>query len=328
MRIAINGVGRIGRIVLKLALEKGLDVVAVNNISGAEELAYLVKYDSVYGNYDKNVDFGKDFIEVDGRKIKVFTEKDPANLPWKKLGVDIVVEATGLFRRRKDSSKHLRAGAKRVVISATSESADITIVPGVNDNLLNKKHKIISMASCTTNCLAPVAKVLNDNFGIKKGFMTTVHAVTSSQEIIDSSHRKPRRGRSGFTNIVPTTSGATEAVGLVIPKLKGKLNGLAMRVPVACGSIVDLVVELNKKASAEEINNALKDASENELTGILGYTEDEIVSSDIIKNPHSSVVDGLSTQVIGNMVKVLSWYDNEYGYSNRVVEMLERFEKE
>ncbi|HDZ60948.1 MAG TPA: type I glyceraldehyde-3-phosphate dehydrogenase [Candidatus Pacearchaeota archaeon] len=322
MKVAINGLGRIGRNVFKIALEKGVNVVAVNNMSGAKTLAYLLKYDSVYGKYDKKVEFGKDFVKINGKKIKVLSEADPAKLPWKKLGIDLVIESTGLFRKRKDAEKHLKAGAKKVIISAASKSADITIVLGVNQDKLKKQHKIISMASCTTNCLAPLAKVLEDTYGIKKGFMTTVHAYTTSQRILDSSHRKIRRGRAAATNIVPTTSGATTATIQVIPNLKGKLDGLALRVPVACGSIVDFVAELNKSVTKEQLNNTLRKNASGKLKGILEYTEDEIVSSDVIRNPHSSIIDGLSTIVIGNTVKILAWYDNEYGYSARMVELI------
>ena len=322
MKIAINGLGRIGRLVLKIGLERGLDIVAVNDLTSVQNLAYLLKYDSVYGNYNKKIEAGKDFLSINGKKIKVFAEKDPENLPWKALKVDVVVESTGLFED--EGYKHLKAGAKRVIISAPSKKCDLTIVLGVNEEKLKKEHKVISMGSCTTNCLAPLAKVLNDKFGIKRGFMTTVHAYTNDQKILDIPHKKFRRGRAAAVNIIPTTSGATTSVAEVIPELRGKLDGLAMRVPIVCGSIVDFVAELKKEATKEEINNALKSAASGKLKGILQYTEDEIVSSDIIKNPNSSIVDGLSTQVIGNMVKVLSWYDNEYGYSCRVIDLLKR----
>jgi len=322
MKIAINGLGRIGRLVLKIGLERGLDIVAVNDLTSVQNLAYLLKYDSVYGNYNKKIEAGKDFLSINGKKIKVFAEKDPENLPWKALKVDVVVESTGLFED--EGYKHLKAGAKRVIISAPSKKCDLTIVLGVNEEKLKKEHKVISMGSCTTNCLAPLAKVLNDKFGIKRGFMTTVHAYTNDQKILDIPHKKFRRGRAAAVNIIPTTSGATTSVAEVIPELRGKLDGLAMRVPIVCGSIVDFVAELKKEATKEEINNALKSAASGKLKGILQYTEDEIVSSDIIKNSNSSIIDGLSTQVIGNMVKVLSWYDNEYGYSCRVIDLLKR----
>ena len=325
MKVAINGLGRIGRPVLKICLERGIDVVAVNDLTDSETLAYLLKYDSVYGNYDKKVEAGKDFLKINGKRIQVFAEENPEKLPWKKLGVDVVIESTGFFEDEAD--KHIRAGAKKVIISSPSKKCDVTIVPGVNDEKLKKEHKIISMGSCTTNCLAPVAKVLNDNFGIVKGFMTTVHAYTNDQKILDVPHKKHRRGRGAGINIIPTTSGATISVAEAIPELKGKMDGLALRVPVACGSIVDFVAELNKKVTKEQINNAFKKAASGKMKGILQYTEDEIVSSDIIKNPNTSIVDSLSTQVLGdgksgNLVKVLSWYDNEYAYSCKVVDLI------
>ncbi len=325
MRIAINGTGRIGRQVLRIALEKKLNVIAVNNTSGPESLAYLLKYDSVYGNYNKKIKVGKNFLKIDNKKILIFTERDPENLPWEKLKINTVVEATGIFKDKESASKHLKAGAKRVILTAPSDDADITVVPGINEKKIKKSHKVISMASCTTNCLAPLAKVLHDNFKIKKGFMTTVHGYTSTQNLSDGSHKKPRRGRAAAANIVPTTSGATTATAKVIPALNGKIDGLAMRVPVLNGSIVDFVAELQKNVTTKKINKALKKASKGKLKGILSYTEDPVVSSDIIGNPNSSIVDGLSTQVLGkNMIKVLSWYDNEYGYSSRMVDLLKK----
>lgn len=324
MKVAINGLGRIGKLVLKRGLEKGVNIVAINDLSDPETIAYLLRHDSVYGPYNKKVSVGKDFIKIGFKKIRLFSEPNPENLPWKQLGVDVVVEATGRFRKREDAAKHLKAGAKRVVISASGKTPpDITVVLGINDRKI-KNHKIISMASCTTNCLAPLVKVLDENFGIKKGFMTTIHAYTSSQGIVDMPNKSPRRGRAAGVNIVPTTSGATTATTEVIPKMRGRIDGLAFRVPVACGSIVDFVVELDRKVKKEVVNNAFKKAANKELKGILQYSEDELVSSDIIGNPHSSIVDGLSTQVIGNTVKVLSWYDNEYGYSCRMVDLLRR----
>ena len=285
MRIAINGTGRIGKQILKLAIEKKLNVVAVNNTSGPKPLAYLLKYDTVYGNYNKKIKVGKNFLKIDNKKILIFTERDPENLPWKKLKIDTVVEATGLFKDKESASKHLKAGAKRVVITAPSEDADITVVLGINEKKIKKSHKIISMASCTTNCLSPLAKVLNDNFKIKKGFMTTVHGYTSTQNLSDGSHKKPRRGRAAAANIVPTTSGATSTTEKVIPNLKGKIDGLAIRVPVLNGSIVDFVAELQKNVTIKKVNSALKKASRGKLKGILAYTEDPLVSSDIIRNP-------------------------------------------
>ncbi len=330
MRIAINGLGRIGRAALKIGLERGIDFVAINDLTDIKTLAYLIKYDSVYGVYGKRVEAGEDYISINGKKIKVFSEDNPLNLPWDELGIDVVIESTGVFKDRDKAGMHLKAGAKKIVISAPSEDPDIMIVLGVNDKSLKKKHKIISMASCTTNCLAPVAKVLNDSFGIRKGFMTTIHAYTNDQKILDVPHKTLRRARAAAVNIIPTTSGATNAVGVVIPKLKGKLDGLAMRVPVMCGSIVDFVCELKKQVSREEVNRALERASIGRMRGILQYSEDELVSSDVIKNTHSSVVDGLSTQVIedkkgkGSMIKVLSWYDNEHGYSCRLIDLIKR----
>jgi len=324
LKVAINGLGRIGRSVLKIALERGINIAAINDLTDIKTLVYLLKYDSVYGPYKARVEAGKDFIKINNKKIRIFSEIDPEKLPWKELGADFVVESTGLFKDREGAGKHLKAGAKRVFISAPAKNPDVTIVIGVNENILRKQHKIISVASCTTNCLAPVVKVLDDSFGVKKGFMTTVHAYTTSQKLLDSPAKKLRRGRAAAENIVPTTSGATTAVTEVIPSLKGKLDGLAMRVPVASGSIVDFVAELKKPATKEQVNSAFKKAASGKMKGILDYTEDELVSSDIIGNTHSSIVDGLSTQVIGNSVKVLSWYDNEYGYSSRMVDMLKR----
>jgi glyceraldehyde 3-phosphate dehydrogenase len=322
VKIAINGLGRIGRVFLKIALEKKFDVIAINDLGNLESLVYLIKHDSVYGNYGKKITAGKDFIQIENKKIRVFAEKDPEKLPWKNLGVDIVVECTGAFTDREGASKHLNAGAKKVLISAPGKNPDITVVLGVNENKLKKEHKIISMGSCTTNCLAPIVKVLNDNFGIEKGYMTTVHAYTNDQVILDVPHKKLRRGRAGAINLIPTTSGATSSVSEVIPELKGKLDGLAIRAPVACGSIIDFVAILKKSATREQINEVLKKAASQKLKGILQYSEEELVSSDIISNPNSSIVDSILTQANGNLVKVLSWYDNEYGYSNRLVELI------
>ncbi len=322
VRIAINGLGRIGRVFLKIALDKKLDIIAVNDLGSIESLAYLIKYDSVYGNYENKVETGKDFIRIKDKKIKVFGEKDPEKLPWKELKVDVVVESTGVFTNREGASKHLKAGAKKVIISAPGEDPDITVVLGVNENQLKKEHKIISMGSCTTNCLAPIVKVLNDSFGIEKGYMTTVHAYTNDQVILDAPHKKFRRGRAGAINLIPTTSGATTSVTEVIPSLKGKLDGLAIRAPVACGSITDFVAILKKQVTKEQVNEALKKAAQQKMKGILEYSQDELVSSDIIRNPNSSIVDSILTQANGNLAKVLSWYDNEYGYSNRMVELI------
>jgi glyceraldehyde 3-phosphate dehydrogenase len=322
MKIAINGLGRIGRPVLKIALERGVKVVAINDLTDPKTLAYLLKYDSVYGNFNGKIESGRDFLKINGKKIKVLAEPNPEKLPWKKLGVDIVVESTGVFEN--EGYKHLKAGAKKVIISAPSKKYDVTVVLGVNEKKIGKRHRVISMASCTTNCLAPVAKVLDDSFKIVKGFMTTVHAYTPNQKILDAPHKKLRRGRAGAINIIPTTSGATTATCAVIPQLKGKIEGLALRVPVACGSIVDFVAEVKKKTTSQQVNNAFKRAAAGKMKGILGYSGEEIVSSDIIKNSHSAVVDGLSTQVIGNTVKVLAWYDNEYAYSCRMVDLIKK----
>jgi len=322
VKVAINGLGRIGRAVLKIALDKGVDVVAINDLANIQSLVYLIKYDSVYGNYPGKIEAGKDFIKINNKKIRVFSEKNPENLPWKKLGVDILVESTGVFTDREGANKHIKAGAKKVIISAPGKNPDFTLVLGVNENQLKKEHKIISMASCTTNCLAPIVKVLNDNFKIEKGYMTTVHAYTNDQVILDISHKKLRRGRAGAINLIPTTSGATTSVTEVIPELKGKLDGLAIRAPVSCGSITDFVAILKKPVTREQVNEALKKAYQRELKGILFYSEDELVSSDIIGNPNSSIVDSILTQANGNFIKVLSWYDNEYGYSNRVVDLI------
>lgn len=324
MRIAINGLGRIGRPVLKLALEKGIKVVAVNDLAPINTLAYLLKYDSVYGPYSGKIKVKGDFLKINGKKIKVFSKSDPSLLPWKDLNIDYVVECTGVFKDKESASKHLKAGAKKVIISSPSKDADITIVLGVNNKSLKPEHKIISMASCTTNCLAPLAKVLNDKFGIKKGFMTTIHAYTNDQRTLDLDHKKLRRGRAAGINIIPTTSGATTATAQVIPSLKNKIDGLAFRVPVACGSIVDFVAELKKKPTQKQINNSLKKSAKKEMKGIIQYSEQELVSSDIIGNPYSCIIDSLSTQVIGNTVKILAWYDNEYGYSTRMIELLKK----
>lgn len=322
MKVVINGLGRIGRSVLKICLEKGLNVIAVNDLTSIDNIIYLLKYDSVYGRYNKKISKEKNFLKVGNKKIRFYSEKDPENLPWKSLDVDVVIESTGVFTKKAEAEKHIKAGAKKVIISAPSDDADNMIVLGVNDKDLRKSDKVISMGSCTTNCLAPIAKILEKKYGIKKGFMTTVHAYTASQGILDTPHKKFRRGRAGAENIVPTTSGATKAVVKVLPQLKNKLDGLAMRVPVPCGSIVDFVAELKKRPKdSKEVNNLLKKESQ-KISNVLEYSEEELVSSDIVKNTHSSIVDSLSTQVIGNSVKILSWYDNEYGYSSRLVDFI------
>ncbi len=323
-KIGINGFGRIGRNVFRASLAKAdIEIVAINDLTDAKTLAHLLKYDSVHGILDAEVKAGEGCIYVNGKEIKVLAERDPKNLPWGELGVDIVVESTGIFTQRDKAAAHLEAGAKKVIISAPAKEEDITIVMGVNHEKYDAaNHHVISNASCTTNCLAPFAKVLNDNFGIKRGLMTTVHAYTNDQRILDLPHKDLRRARAAGQSIIPTTTGAARAVALVLPELKGKLNGFAMRVPTPNVSVVDLVAELEKPATADEINAKLKEAAEGELKGVLGYTDEPLVSKDFCGNANSSIVDGLSTMVIeGNMVKVVSWYDNEWGYSNRVLDL-------
>ncbi|OEF99695.1 type I glyceraldehyde-3-phosphate dehydrogenase [Vulcanibacillus modesticaldus] len=324
IKVGINGFGRIGRNVFRAAMGvSDIEIVAVNDLTDAEMLAHLLKYDSVHGKLDAEVEATEEGILVNGKLIKVLAERDPAQLPWKELGVDLVIESTGRFTKREDAAKHLEAGAKKVIISAPAKNEDITIVMGVNhDKYDPENHHIISNASCTTNCLAPFAKVLNDKFGIKRGLMTTVHSYTNDQQILDLPHRDYRRARAAGVSIIPTTTGAAKAVSLVLPELKGKLNGFAMRVPTPNVSVVDLVAELEKDVTVEEVNGALKAAAEGELKGILAFSEEPLVSVDYNHDPHSSSVDGLSTMVMdGNMVKVVSWYDNEWGYSNRVVDL-------
>ena len=334
MKIAINGFGRIGRNVFKIAfVDKDIEIVGINDLTDPKTLAHLLKYDSNYGVYDKSVAVDGDAIVVDGKKIPVFAERSPANLPWKDLGVDVVIESTGVFTVAESPKggykDHIKAGAKKVVLTVPAkDKIDQTIVLGVNDDQLDLSHEAFSNASCTTNCLAPIAKVLNDNFGIVKGLMTTVHAYTNDQVMLDQPHKDLRRARAGAVSIIPTTTGAARAVSEVIPSLKGKLNGMAMRVPVPTGSVVDLVVELEKDASVEEINAAMKAASEGSMKGVLEYTEDPIVSRDIIGNHHSSIFDAQLTMKMGDkLVKVLSWYDNEMGYSHRVVDLVKKLVK-
>ncbi len=326
INVAINGFGRIGRLVFRGAIQdKGFKIVAINDLTDAPTLAHLLKYDSVHGRFPGEVGVGQGgTLVVNGKKINVLAEKDPLMLPWKRHKVDVVVESTGHFRKRKDAAKHLEAGAKKVIISAPSPDPDIMIVMGVNHKLYKKsKHDIISTASCTTNCLAPVVKVLHDEFGILNGLMTTIHAYTNDQRILDFPHKDLRRARAAAVSMIPTTTGAAKAVGVVMPDLEGKLNGMAIRVPVADGSIVDLVVTLKKNATVEEVNGAVKRAASRSLKGILEYCEDPIVSCDIIGNPHSSIYDSLSTmQISPRVFKVLSWYDNEYGYAMRMVDMM------
>ncbi|UTR11705.1 type I glyceraldehyde-3-phosphate dehydrogenase [Evansella sp. LMS18] len=329
-KIGINGFGRIGRVVFRAALNNPeVEVVAVNDLTDANMLAHLLKYDTVHGNLDITVEAKGDNLVVDGKEIKVIAERDPAQLPWGDLGVDVVVESTGRFTKRADAAKHLEAGAKKVVISAPASEEDITVVMGVNEDKYDaENHHVISNASCTTNCLAPFAKVLNDKFGIRRGMMTTVHSYTNDQQILDLPHKDYRRARAAAENIIPTTTGAAKAVALVLPELKGKLNGGAMRVPTPNVSLVDLVAELDKEVTAEEINKAFQEAAEGDLKGVLSYSEEPLVSSDYNGNPSSSTIDALSTMVMeGNMVKVISWYDNESGYSHRVVDLVEYIAK-
>ena len=328
MKIAINGFGRIGRITLRAAVNKKskLKIVAVNDLGDIKTMAHLLKYDSIHGIMKEDIEIKDDSIIVDKREIKVLSEKDPSKLPWGELGVDAVIESTGIFRSREDAAKHIEAGAKKVIISAPPKGpVDATLVMGINEKSYDpKSHDVISMASCTTNCLAPMAKVLNDNFSLKRGFMTTVHAYTGDQNILDLPHKDLRRARAACMSIIPTTTGAAKAIGEVMPELNGKLDGIAMRVPVPDASIVDLVCELEKNTTAEEINDAFKKAAEKGLKGILQYTEAPIVSADVIGNEHSSIFDALSTSVIADsFVKVLAWYDNEYGFSCRMVDLLE-----
>ena len=331
IKVGVNGFGRIGRNILRAALsDKEIDFVAVNDIADAKTLAHLFKYDSVHGILKDEVEVDEDEIRVAGREIKVFRIKDPADLPWKDLGVEIVIESTGLFRDRESAGKHLTAGARKVIITAPAKGEDITIVMGVNEkDYLDSEHHIISNASCTTNCLAPVVKVLHDNFGIEKGVMTTIHAYTSDQMLLDAPHKSDlRRSRAAAVSVVPTTTGAAKAVTLVIPELKGKLNGMAFRVPTPNVSVVDFVAWLKNEANVGQINQALKAAAQGHLKGILDYNELPLVSIDYNDNPYSSIVDGLSTMVVdGNMAKVVSWYDNEWGYSCRVVDLVKYITK-
>ncbi|GJM13682.1 MAG: glyceraldehyde-3-phosphate dehydrogenase [Pseudohongiella sp.] len=327
-KIAINGFGRIGRTIMRIAkLRKHYDVVAVNDLSSPDQLAYAFKYDSTHGVFPGEVTFKGNEMEIDGDKFKVLNERDPAKLPWKELGVDYVIESSGAFRHLADLQKHIDGGARRVVLTVPcKDPLDATVVSGVNDHVVTPDSRIISNASCTTNCAAPLAKVLHDAFGIRRGLLTTVHAYTSGQRLIDSPvGGDKRRSRNAATNIVPTSTGAAKAIGLVMPELAGKLDGLAMRVPIPDGSIVDLVVELNADVTIESVNAAMKEASLGPMQGILQYSEEEIVSSDIIGNTHSSIFDSLLTQVMeDSLVKVVSWYDNEWGYSTRVEELIQR----
>jgi glyceraldehyde 3-phosphate dehydrogenase len=339
LRLAINGFGRIGRSFVKAALKDKefmnlIDIVAINDLTDAKTLAHLFKYDSVFGKFDGTVEVdngssnnnNNSVLMVNNLPLRVISEKDPSKLPWKDLNIDIVLESSGEFNDAKEAKKHIEAGAKKVIISAPAKQPDATILMGINNNLYdNNKHRIVSMASCTTNCLAPVIKVLNDKFGIENGYMTTTHAYTNDQRLLDLPHKDLRRARAAMMSIIPTTTGAAKAIGIVIPELNGKIDGMALRVPVSDGSIADMVLTLKKEVNREEINKVLRDASETELKGIMEYTEEPIVSSDIIGNPHSSIVDGLSTMVLGDkskIVKVLSWYDNEWGFACRLIDLI------
>jgi glyceraldehyde 3-phosphate dehydrogenase len=330
VKVGINGFGRIGRNVFRAAHAAGADLefVAVNDLVDVETIAHLLKYDSILGRFPGTVEATDGGILVDGKLLKVTAERDPADLPWGDLGVDVVIESTGFFTKGEDAAKHLTAGAKKVIISAPATDPDVTVALGVNfDEAYDKeKHNVISNASCTTNCLAPLAKVLHESFGIEQGLMTTIHAYTADQRLQDMPHKDPRRSRAAALNLIPTSTGAAKAVGLVLPELNGKLNGFSMRAPVPTGSAVDLVFQTPDPLTVEQINAALKAAAEGPMKGILDYTEDAIVSTDIVGDPHSSIVDGLSTMVIGDgrMAKVISWYDNEWGYSNRCVELADK----
>jgi len=327
VKVGINGFGRIGRNLFRAALAAGadLDFVAVNDITDTGTLAHLLKYDSILGRFPGEVEAGDGSISVDGRQLKVLAERDPGALPWGELGVDVVIESTGLFTGREDAAKHLAAGAKKVIISAPAKQPDITVALGVNfdSDYDRENHNIISNASCTTNCLAPMAKVLHESFGIEQGLMTTIHAYTADQRLQDMPHKDLRRARAAAVNLIPTTTGAAKAVGLVLPELNGRLNGLAVRAPVITGSVVDLVFTPSSPTDPDAVNAAMKEAAEGPLKGILKYTEDEIVSTDIVSDPHSSIFDAGQTMAIGDgkLIKAVSWYDNEWGYSNRCVEL-------
>ncbi len=328
IKVGINGFGRIGRIVFRaMAQRPSIEVVAVNDLADSKALAFLLKYDSVHGRFQGTVEAKENALSVNGKNVRLVQERDPASLPWGELGVDVVIESTGIFTKREACEKHIKAGARKVILSAPpKDKLDAVIVRGVNDNTLKPEDKIISNASCTTNSLAPMVKVLNENFGLERGLMTTIHAYTNDQKVSDMIHSDLRRARSAAVNIIPTSTGAAKAIGQVIPELNGKLDGIAMRVPVADGSITDLTATLKKKVTREAVNDAMKKAAGGELKGILEYCDEPIVSSDIIGNPHSCVLDSLSTYVIDdNLVKVMGWYDNEWGFSQRMAELTEIF---
>jgi len=330
MRVALNGFGRIGRDVVRIIFEenRGIDLVAINTLGDINMNAHLFKYDSLYGKFEGEVEAKEDHLLINGKRVNFYSEREPENLPWKELGVDLVIDSTGVFKDHEGLSKHIKAGAKKVIITAPAKDADITVVMGVNnDKYDSSKHHIISNASCTTNCLAPLTKIILEKFGIVKGLMTTVHAYTGDQNLHDNLHKDYRRARAAALSIVPTTTGAAKAVSLVLPEVKGKLNGYAIRVPVPTCSIVDVTFELEKEATVEEINEALKNASENELKGIMGFSDEPLVSIDYQGDIRSSIIDAEQTMVVGNMAKVVSWYDNEWGYSHRVVDLAEMVKK-
>jgi glyceraldehyde 3-phosphate dehydrogenase len=320
--IAINGFGRIGRAICRIALERKIPIKAINDLTSPKNAAYLLKYDSIYGPLKDKISSTKNSLIINGKKIPYLQIPDPEKLPWKSLKISTVIECTGSCKNKSSALKHLEAGASKIIITAPFFEADITIVPGVNSKSLSSKHKIISLASCTTNALAPTLSVLDEKFKVKRAFFTTTHAYTNNQKLVDTGHEKPRRGRAAAINIVPTTTGASKATTLVLPQLKGKLSGFAIRVPVPTGSLIDLTVEISKPHIPQAINSAFKKSASSKLKGILQYTEDDIVSSDIVGNPHSAIISAIDTQTTGNLVKVLAWYDNEYGYSNRVLDVI------
>jgi glyceraldehyde 3-phosphate dehydrogenase (phosphorylating) len=327
VRVGVNGFGRIGRLVVRAALKRGADVefAAINDLTDARTLGHLFKYDSIHGVFDGTVEVEEDALVINGQRLRVISQTDPAKLPWREMGVDVAVESTGRFTERAAAAKHLEAGARKVIISAPAKGPDVTICLGVNEEMYDKaKHDVISNASCTTNCLAPMAKVLVDNFGVERGFMTTIHAYTNDQKVLDFPHKDLRRARAAAMSIIPTTTGAARAVSLVIPDLEGKLDGFALRVPTPDGSATDLVAELATEVTAEQVNAAMKAAAEGPMRGILQYQEDPIVSTDVIGNSHSSIFDPALTMAKGNLVKVVSWYDNEWGYSCRLVDLVQK----
>jgi glyceraldehyde 3-phosphate dehydrogenase len=331
LKVGINGFGRIGRVFYRAALKRQakIDIVAVNDVVDSRTLGHLLKFDSIHGKLNADLKCSEDSFTVNGKETKVFSARDPSGIPWRQVGVDVVLESTGLFTKREDASKHLSSGASKVIITAPSKNPDVTIIPGVNDEEYDsKKHSVISMGSCTTNCVVPVAKVLEDNFGIVRGFMLTVHAYTNDQRVLDLPHRDLRRARAAGLSIIPTTTGAAAAVGMVMPRLKGKLDGVALRVPVSNGSVLDMTTELARDVSVDSVNEAFRKAAEGELKPIMEYSTDPLVSVDIIGNPHSAIFDSLSTMVVEKkMAKVLAWYDNEWGYSCRLLDLLETIAK-